>query len=176
MGLLVAAIVGAAVAVVGAGVSAYAASEQAAAQKKATQFNEKQARNQMLLASYAADQRAKQAADRHRRVMAAQRVATGASGITTEGSPLVVMMDTAAEAAYQEGLIRYGGQQQTEGYLAEARLQGFYGDQATKAGYFNAGRSLLSGASAVAGAYGQHRAASLGSTGVPSSYGTGGPD
>lgn len=150
-------IIGVAVAVVGAGVSAYAASEQAAAQKKASQFNEKVSRNQALLATYAADQRAKQAADKHRRILASQRVAVGASGISTEGSPLTVMMDTAAEAKYQEGLIKYGGQQQTEGYLAEASLQGFYGRQATQAGYLNSGRSLLSGASSVGTAYGAYQ-------------------
>jgi hypothetical protein len=155
---LAVAIIGAAVAIVSAGVGAYAASEQAASQRKAAEYNAKVSRNQALLAEYAADQRAKQARDRHRRVLAAQRVAVGASGITTEGSPLAVMMDTAAEAAYQENLIRYGGQQQSEGFLAEAGLQGFYGEQATRAGYLNVGRSLLTGASGVAGAYGQYQA------------------
>jgi hypothetical protein len=150
-------IIGAVVAVVAAGVGAYAAHEQAQAQKEATDYNAKVARNQALLAQYAADQRAKQAADRHRRLLSAQRVAAGVSGITTEGSPLAVMMDTAAEAAYQENLIRYGGQQQSEGFLAEASLQGFYGQQALKTGQINVGRSLLSGASGVAGAYGQYQ-------------------
>lgn len=154
------AIIGIAVAAVGAGVSAYAASEQAAAQRKAAAFNEKQLKNQALLAQYAADQRAKQAEDRHRRILASQRVAVGLSGITNEGSPLTVMLDTASEAAYQEGLIRYGGQQQSEGFLGEASLQNFYGDQATRMGYLNIGRSLLSGASSATSAYASYKAPS----------------
>jgi hypothetical protein len=161
-------IIGAVAAVVAAGVGAYAAHEQAQAQQEATKYNAKVARNQALLAQYAADQRAKQAADRHRRILAAQRVAAGVSGITTEGSPLAVMMDTAAEAAYQENLIRYGGQQQSEGFLAEANLQTFYGQQAVRTGNLNVGRSLLSGASGVAASYNQSRASSLGA----SSYGS----
>ena len=152
-------IVGAVAAVVAAGVSAYGTYAQSQAQQEAATFNAKVARNQSMLAQYQADQQAKQAAERHRRQLAAQRVAIGASGITTEGSPLAIMMDSAAEAAYSEGLIRYGGARQSEAFDAAASLQKFYGGQAQQAGYLGVGRSLLSGASSAAGAYGNYSAA-----------------
>ena len=173
------AIVGIAVTVAAAATSAYASyaqAEQQAASQKATgkynaQFAEnqaQQARNEALNAKYAAEVQAKQREDRTRRVLASERVAAGASGITTEGSPLAVMMDQASQGAYEAALIRYGGETQQAGYLNQGNVfdsqaafsrfgSQFGADQAEQAGVYRAGTTLLSGAASATSQYAQYQ-------------------
>ena len=169
------AVVGIAVTVAAAATSAYAsyesAQQQAAAQKATGKYNAQlaenqaqQARNEALNAKYAAEVQAKQREDHTRRVLASQRVAAGASGITTEGSPLAVMMDQASQGAYEAALIRYGGETQQAGYLNQGNVfdtQGafarfssdFSASAAEEAGAYRAGTTLLSGVGSAASQY-----------------------
>lgn len=148
-------------AVAGAATTAVAQQQQAQQQQDVAKYNAKIATNQATATQYAADVQAKQRADRTRRLLASQRVAIGASGISTEGSPLAVMMDSAAQGAYEQGLIRYGGNRGAEALQGEAGLQRFYGDQASTAGDFRAGTTLLSGAGQGASAYARYQASSV---------------
>jgi hypothetical protein len=73
--------------------------------------------------------------------------------VTDEGSPLLVMADTARQMERDQYLIKYGGHVRASGYEAEAGLQGLYAKQARQEGQVGAGVSLLSGASRVGGKY-----------------------
>lgn len=151
------AVVGLVVTIAAAAASAYAAYEQGQQQQAAAQYNAKLVRNQALQAQYAAEAQAKQREEHTRRLLASQRVAAGASGVTTEGSPLAVMMDSAAQGAYEAGLIRAGGQYQSDALFGEAGIQRFYGQQAAEAGTLRAGTTLLSGAGSATSAYARYQ-------------------
>jgi hypothetical protein len=81
-------------------------------------------------------------------------VRQAASGVlTTEGSPLVVAMDSARQAERDQQLLRFGTDVRATGWAAEAELQGSAAKWYQKAGTLNAGVSLLAGASSVANIY-----------------------
>lgn len=145
-----AAIIAAVATVAAAGVGAYAASESAASQSDAANFNKRVALNQAT----AADNQAKLDEETHRRqtkaLEASQRAALGTTGVTDEGSPLLVMADTAREAERGAQLIRYGGSLATAGYQSQAGLQGAYASSYRRAGQIGAGVSLLSGVASLA--------------------------
>jgi len=88
----------------------------------------------------AAQQRALDTEKQHRRIIATQEASYGASGLTMEGSPLLVQMESLKESEEQLRRIREGGEL-TAGALEER------GSEAKTSGYVKAGGSLLSGAS-----------------------------
>src|SRR5882672_5890633 len=101
------------IAVLAAAGSAYAAYAQSQAQAQAADYQRKVAKNQAQAAKQAADIAAENARTQHQRIMAAQRARIGASGILgTEGSPLLVQMESAEQAALDEARIRYAGETQ----------------------------------------------------------------
>jgi len=107
-----------------------------------------------------------QSRDEVRRVLARQRALVGASGITTEGSPLLVMMETARQGELDALRIRYTsevearqGLFQAQQYQSEATLQRYQGKQAQKAGYLSAGGTLLTGIGSAASYYGGRKGA-----------------
>lgn len=110
------------------------------------------------------------------------RSRVGASGVTTEGSPLMVLMETAREEQMDVEQIRYGAALEKFGIqtdaslaqreakeraraaiigadfgdwdaLANAGIERFRGRGAKTASYYNAGSSLLTGASSAANSY-----------------------
>jgi argininosuccinate synthase len=147
------AIAGTAAAVTGAAVSAYAQYEQGVAQQQAARYNARVLQNQALVASYSAQVQRQQQENRLRRLQATQRTVSGASGVTTEGSPLAVMMDTATQGAYEQALTTYAGEGRSAGYTSGAGLAEFQGRQAATAGAVGAGGSLLTGAGSGVAAY-----------------------
>jgi hypothetical protein len=143
-----------AVAVAGAAVSAYAAYESGQQQAAAARYNRKVAQNQATSAQDQGELAAERERERNRRLLASQRAAYGASGvITTEGSPLLVQMDSAREAVRSEQLLRYNADLAETGFRSQATLQGFYARSAERAGAIGAGASLLSGLANVGMAY-----------------------
>lgn len=149
-----AAIAAAVIAVIGAAVSAYAQYQAGQAQAASLKYQQKVAENQAIAARQAAQVAAENARERHQRVMAAQRARLGAAGVmSTEGSPLIVQMESAEQAALEEARIRYSGEVQAGGVESQAVLSGFQARQARTAGTLGAGASLLSG---VGGAYGTY--------------------
>jgi hypothetical protein len=94
-----------------------------------------------------------EAADRRRRaryLLGSQLAATGASGAQVEGSPLMVMMDSAVQEDLEARRIRYRGYLQTAGANNQAALSRYQAGQTRTAGYMNAGTSLLRGTNTLA--------------------------
>jgi hypothetical protein len=144
--------------VVGAAVSAAAAYEQGQQQSKTANYNRRVAENQAALAKEQGKLAAESERDRQRRLLATQHVRQAASGVlTTEGSPLVVAMDSARAAERDLQLIRFGTDVRATGWAAEAELQRSAGRWYQRAGTMNAGVSLLSGVGNAAGTYASYR-------------------
>jgi len=152
----IAAYVSAAAAAVGAGVSAYASYEQGQEQKRVSEANARMAEYQAKQAKDSAELKASQYKREAERRMSTIRAGYAASGVTTtEGTPLLVLMESAEEVAKDELRIRRGGEQTAWGLLQEANIQRMGGKSAATQGAWGAGASLLGGAARVAGTYGK---------------------
>ena len=81
-----------------------------------------------------------------RKILASQRALYGKSGISTEGSPLLVMEDSAIAGEMDALAIRYGGDIAAAQQRSSANLLRMQGKQARTAGYIGAGSTLLAGA------------------------------
>lgn len=172
-GAVAAIAIGASLAASGVGAYyAYKASEDQARainyQKRQAQINAKQARD-------AAAASAELAHERHKRILAAQRMALGASGVTSdEGSPLMLQLDAAEQAALEEARIRNAGATAATGLENQARLFRAQAKDVRTAGYIGAGTTLLGGISRAAGSYYDYSSSnpsSGGSTGYSTSSG-----
>ena len=139
-------------------VSAYSSYESGQQQKKASEYNASVAEWQAGEARKAAELKAsdyqKEAALRLSRM----RASYGASGVeTTEGTPLLVLMESAKEAETDRQRILYGGEVSSWGLLSQATLDRYAGKGAARAGTLGAGASLLSGASSAASIYSSYQ-------------------
>jgi len=155
-GLSVAAIAGiaAAASAVAGATTAIVSSQQASA---AADYNSEIAEQQAELARRAgkaaeADQR-----EANARVMAQQRAQLADSGITGEGTPLLLLLDTAAQAEVEAQRAKYTGKVNEQSSLANAGLFKLQKEQAVTRGAVGAGTSLLTGAAGVASAYAKYR-------------------
>lgn len=85
------------------------------------------------------------AIQRHRRfakkLQSSQIAAYGAAGVTLEGSPILVMADTAAEAELDEALIKFEGISRVGALEREAKMQKQYGRSALYGALISAGQS-----------------------------------
>ena len=94
---------------------------------------------------------------RHREQMekrkATQRSLYYKAGVTTEGSPLLVMEETAAKAEQDALAIRYGGEVSASRWETQAAIDRMRGREYKRAGALGAGTSLLTGASAIGQQY-----------------------
>ena len=102
----------------------------------------------------AAEAKAKYDEQRHResvnKILSAQRALYGTSGLEMSGSPLLTMEDTAGQGEMDALAIRYGGDVAAARERSGANLSRMQGNNYQTASYFQAGSSLLSGASSVA--------------------------
>ena len=136
---------------IAAAVSTYAASQQAAAQQR---YQAKVAKNQAINAQNLAAAEANRRRDLYNRQLASQRAAIGTSGVEAgEGSPLLVQMDSAEQAALDIANVRYQGEVRSADYRAEQNLMKWKARSTERLGYIGAGTSLLKGASKGYGAY-----------------------
>ena len=87
--------------------------------------------------------------DNIRKILSSQRALYGRSGVTMEGSPLLVQLDTAEQGELDALAIRYGGDVAAAKERSTANLYRMQGSQATTIGAINAGTTLLSGASSA---------------------------
>lgn len=143
----------AAAAVASAVVGTYSAIQQGNAAADAAEYNAKVAENAGIAARQQADYEEKQARQKRDRLLSAQRVATAASGLDLEGSPLALMEDTAVEAELDALNIRRAGSVDEARARSQAAADRMEGRARQQAGYLNAGASLLNGVSKVAGLY-----------------------
>ena len=91
--------------------------------------------------------------ERVRKLISSQRAAYGASGVDIEGSPLLLLEDTAAQGEMDALAIRYGGEVEASQKRSQAELYELQGKNAKKASYYKAGSSLLSGGASIAKTY-----------------------
>ena len=157
-----AAIVAIVAAIAAAAVSAYGAYEAGQTQQKIGKFNAKVAENAAQAKRDAARIEAQNKREQYASILAASRAGVGAAGVMpTEGSPLLVAMDDAANAKLNEARIIYSGEVGARAQESEAIVQRFIGKKAAQQGVIQAGASLLSG---VSGAYGSYARYSAGRT------------
>lgn len=83
------------------------------------------------------------------RLMSSQQAALGKSGVTAEGSPLLMFEDTAINGELDAQTIRWQGKIGAAHADSSAALSQIQGSNAQTAGYFGAGSSLLNGVSRV---------------------------
>lgn len=91
---------------------------------------------------------------REHRARSAARAMRGASGVTQEGSPLLVDEASVREAALGTARILHGGDRRATRAEQEADLYRMRGDNALTASYFDAGTSLLTGGAKAFKAWG----------------------
>lgn len=118
-----------ATAIAGVGVAAYGqyqqgktAQQQAKAQSAWNMYNAKVAQREAEAEKTAAAFESKQQKRRAKSLQARQRALIGASGVEAEGSPLLVMEDTAAELAKEEMNLRMTGQRRVSAFKSRSIL------------------------------------------------------
>ncbi len=141
------------ISVVASAASAYASYQSGRMQKKAAETSaalaERDAENQRAAARIKGENYAEEA----RRRMATMRAQYAQAGVKMEGTPLLVMMNTAREVEKDLQRIKWGGEAQANAFQGEAGLQRMMGKQAYQQGVMGAGTTLLTGASRAAGMY-----------------------
>jgi hypothetical protein len=157
-------------AIAGAGVSAYSAVQSGQQQKSAADFNAATAARNAQIAQ---DQGAQQAAMQQRNAakqLDAARAATGASGVTMEGSPLDALQNSAMNASLDNQTIKYNAKIKAYGNTNEAGMYTAEGNAMQTKGYMTAGSDILTGA---AGAYSIYNRGGAGGSLAPARYGYG---
>ena len=91
----------------------------------------------------AAERKAEDTRKQHQRIIAAQKAKYGYAGLTTEGTPLLVQMESIKESEEQLRRILEGGEMEAEAY-EEA------GERAATSGQIGGVKALLSGAQSFA--------------------------
>lgn len=129
------------------GVGAAASGMQAAA---AADYNAQVAERDAQMATQAAAFEEDLHRERLRKTLSAQRVATGASGGAMEGSPLIVMQQTAEDAEIDALAIRYGGSVEAARAQSRAAASRMEARAARTGAVIGAGASLLSGGAKIA--------------------------
>jgi hypothetical protein len=158
MGYATAAVVAAAVIAAGAG--AYSADQQRRAGNQQADYNAAVAEEDAKAAKAKAEYDEKAHRENVRKILATQRALYGKSGLSMEGSPLLVMEDTEKQGELDALAIRYGGDVASARSRSEAnlaRMTGRNNAYAAKGGYIQAGSTLLSGAASAYGQYGSSK-------------------
>ncbi len=145
--------------VLASAVSAYASYKSGQSQKEAAEFNASMSEQQAANAREAARVKSEQAQRAYSRQLASMRAGYSAAGLElSTGTPLMVLMDSASEAAKDIERIKKGGESQANLFQGEAGLQRLMGNAAYTAGVLGAGVSLLGGASKVGSMYAGYNA------------------
>lgn len=132
---------------VGTAFSVMGALSQGQQARQAGEYNAAVARNNALAAKQQADANAAAQQRKARLQLGSMRAGYGASGVGLEGSPLDVIEQSAAMAELDRQNILYGGTLRSQGYESTAGLELMRGENAVTSSYFNAGSTLLMGAS-----------------------------
>ena len=132
---------------------AYMQYEQGQEQKKAYEANAEIAKADAA----ATEQKTQYDETAHRenvkRILSRQRALYGSSGVEMQGSPLLVMQDTAAQGEMDALAIRYGGDVEAARKRSEANVMKMQGKSAERLGMIGAGTTLLSGAGQIGRMY-----------------------
>lgn len=139
-------------AVVSAGTAVYSADTQRRAGNQQADYNAAVAEQDARAAKDKAEYDEKAHRENVRKILATQRALYGKSGLSMEGSPLLVMEDTEKQGELDALAIRYGGDVASARSRSEAnlaRMTGRNNAYAAKGGYIQAGSTLLSGAASA---------------------------
>jgi hypothetical protein len=140
-----------------AAMAAYSADQQAKAQARQAKaeaawhdYNARVAQREAEAERKAAEYEAQQHKRQADQVLKRHRALVGVSGVTSEGSPLLVEEDTAAQLALENAMIREQGLRRTGSYISQSILdfaKSSYASKSAKgyarAGKIRAGASLL---------------------------------
>lgn len=135
-------IAAAVVAAAGAGYAGYAQNQAAKESAKVAEQNANAARDK---AAY--DEQTHR--ERVKKLLSTQRALYGSAGVTEQGTPLLVMENSAKEGEIDALAIRYEGEVEAQRFLSEASNLRKQGSRAQTSGFINAGSSLLSGFTGV---------------------------
>jgi len=136
-------LIGAALA--GSAVSAMGSIQKGKAEKESADYNAAVRDQQAAADRNVADTESSDYFRKEMRQRAAGIAARGASGVTMEGSPLLVDEATVGEIALGTSRIMHGGERRAKREEQEAALYRKRGENAKTASYYDAGTSLLSG-------------------------------
>ena len=125
----------------------YAELEKGKQQEKAANFNAKVMEQNADIARREAQLKAHQVRKEKVQMIGKQRAMIGGSGVTAEGSPLLLLSDTATEYEYDAALETWRGETKAQQFKQKAKYQRKMGKYAKKQAYWQAGSSLLSGLS-----------------------------
>jgi|SRR5262245_41222589 len=142
------------------------------AEQAAAEMNQRQAIREAGLVRGVAEAQAQDVAEKNRRIMARQRALAGGSGyVTSEGTPLLSLLDAAEQDAIEQAQIRKTGELQAEAFESEAEQQRLRRESLRKGTIVSAGpirvsqtspalaagTTLLSGLSNVSNIYARSR-------------------
>lgn len=136
--------------VVGAVGSIQAGNAQSAALERNAEVGKVNAGSQLAQSEAEA---ARQQTANQRRIATATNAAAGSGVDVGSGSPLDVMGDLAAEGALDEQITRWKGRRAADAYRQQSTNDSAAADQASTAGYLNAGTTLLTTAGRAYGNY-----------------------
>ena len=149
--------IGTMTALAGTAMSAVGQIQQGKEQQKWSEYNAAVAERDAKAAKAAAGHEASQKRKETERLLGRQRALYGKSGVTMEGSPLELMSETAAEGELDALMIERTGAVGAQRYGEEATLSRMKGASASRAGYWGAGTTLLTGAGQAASSYGSYK-------------------
>ena len=143
-----------ALSVAGGGLGAFGALQEGRATSRAAEFNARIADQQARQERQSAAAEARDYRRGENRKLASSTAARGASGVTGAGSPLLVDEATVREIALGSSRLKYAGDVRAKRLEDEAELYRMRGKSARRAGYLNAGSSILSSGTSWAKQYG----------------------
>lgn len=148
---------GAIASIAGTAFSAINQMQQGQDQRRWYEYNaavaERDAEEARRIAEYEAAQTRKEG----QKLLSVQRARYASSGVTFEGSPLLLMEETAKEIELDALMTERTGEVTAQKYTTEAALSRMKGSGAKTAGYYGAGSTLLTGAGQAATSYGTYK-------------------
>lgn len=140
-------------AIAGTAMSVAGQAQAASQQRKMGEYQAKVAEKQAIETAQAAEFEADKQRENTRRLLSTQRARYAGAGVTFEGSPLLVMEQTAADAELDAQAIEWGGGVRAGGYKSQAGMSLWEGNTLYQAGMIKAGSTLLTGASKAYSSY-----------------------
>jgi hypothetical protein len=144
------AVIAAGAATAGAGVQAYGSYQQGKSEEALNKYNAEVSRRQATAAEMQASAEAKRQQRASRAEQSRQRVLLAKSGVTTEGTPLMLLERSAANAELDRQMIYREGNIQADQFRSQATMDRMRAKSARRAGNLGVASSLLSGAGQVA--------------------------
>lgn len=124
--------------------------QQAKAQSKILEYNAKVAEQDAIATKQQAEYEAERLRKEKERVLSRQRALYGKAGVRLEGSPLLIMEDTAGEFEMDILNTLRTGQIQSSRYQSQAAISRAEAGITKRAGAYSTGTTLLTGAGDIA--------------------------